>query len=202
MKILSVLVVIGKKYRNLAELHWNLFLHRRSNPVSERRGPSERLSAIGSPLICVCVWMFYVYFTLSLRMPNKTKKWISCVCQSSSRFTNNNNYFCIVKLRGSPGHCSALDGLVTPNEKSTNWNGGSISIVCGWLALKPPKTVKSTSGKLSSHKKSDFNINLRFFLILRGTKIWNLAHRKFDILERKLVPIAQLRKILHLFSLS
>lgn len=86
-------------------------------------------------------------------MPNKTKKkWISCVCQSSSRFTNNNNYFCIVKLRGSPGHFSALDGLVTPNEKSTNWNGGSISIVCGWLALKPPKTVKSTSGKLSSHK--------------------------------------------------
>lgn len=107
-------------------------------------------------------------------MPNKTKKWISCVCQSSSRFTNNNNYFCIVKLRGSPGHFSALDGLVTPNEKSTNWNGGSISIVCGWLALKPPKTVKSTSGKLSSHKKSDFNINLRFFSFI--------VVQKFEIL--------------------
>lgn len=103
-------------------------------------------------------------------MPNKTKKWISCVCQSSSRFTNNNNYFCIVKLRGSPGHFSALDGLVTPNEKSTNWNGGSISIVCGWLALKPPKTVKSTSGKLSSHKNLILISTFVFFLILRGTK--------------------------------
>lgn len=55
------------------------------------------------------------------------------MCQSSSRFTNNNNYFCIVKLRGSPGHFSALDELVTPYEKSTNWNGGSISISCVYV---------------------------------------------------------------------
>lgn len=141
MEILSVFC--GRSQEN-TEIQQNYvkFLHSRSNPVTERRELSVRLSLIGSTLICVYVCI------MCLRCPfaclTKQKKWISCVCQSSSRFTNNNNYFCIVKLHGFPGH-QCTRRASDSQQKSTNWNGGSISIKR--LASKPPKNVKSTSGK-------------------------------------------------------
>lgn len=128
------------------------------------------LSFVCMYCMCVFVCVYVVPFACLTK-----QKWISCVCQSSSRFTNNNNYFCIVKLHGSPGHFLGATGHepVTPEHKSTNWNGGSISIV--WRAVRPLRKLSRVQAEFSFffHKKSDFNINLRFS---------KARYKKFEIL--------------------
>lgn len=145
MEILSVFVVVHRKIQKSSRTTWNFYTVARIQSLKEGNFQS------GWARLALLSFVYMYVFTLSLRMPNKTKKkWISCVCQSSSRFTNNNNYFCIVKLHGSPGHLCTRRASGT-QHKSTNWNGGSISI--RWLAWKPPKSVKSTSGNFSCLEK-------------------------------------------------
>lgn len=144
MEILSVLWSFIGKYRNLAELHEIFTQSLESSLWKKGTFRAVELDWLYSHL-CICMCLRCPFACLT-----KQKKWISCVCQSSSRFTNNNNYFCIVKLHGSPGHLRTGRASDT-QHKSTNWNGGSISI--RWSAWKPPKSVKSTSGNFSCLEK-------------------------------------------------
>lgn len=100
------------------------------------------------------------------------------MCQSSSRFTNNNNYFCIVKLHavlldiflGATGH-----EPVTPEHKSTNWNGGSISIV--WRAVRPLRKLSRVQAEFS------FFLFIKNLILISTFVFCSKArYKKFEIL--------------------
>lgn len=176
MEILSVVCScwsFRQKIQKSSRTTWNFFTQTLESSLWKKGAfrAAERVWLSSHLCVCIVCGCVCVCLRCPFRMPNKTKNGFH-VCVSlllglliiiitsvSLSFTRFSWTFFGGNWQHEP---------VTPEHKSTNWNGGSISIV--WRAVRPLRKLSRVQAEFSffSHKKSDFNINLRF--LKRGTK--------------------------------
>lgn len=144
---------LGKKYRNLAELHEIFYTVARIQSLKEGRLQSgwARLALLSFVCVCIVCVCVCVCLRCPFRMPNKTKNGFH-VCVSLLL-----GLLIIIITSVSLSFTVLLDIFfggnwqhepVTPEHKSTNWNGGSISIV--WRrAVRPLRKLSRVQAEFS-----------------------------------------------------